>query len=83
MIKILYVNGGTMDRGGVSTFMMNVYEKMHSEKIQIDFLVHTLSKGVRDEDILNLGGKIFRVPARGKNPLAGTLKILPNKPIGE
>ena len=69
MIKILYVNGGTMDRGGVSTFMMNVYEKMHSEKIQIDFLVHTLSKGVRDEDILNLGGKIFRVPARGKNPL--------------
>ena len=27
MIKILYVNGGTMDRGGVSTFMMNVYEK--------------------------------------------------------
>lgn len=59
MIKILYVNGGTMDRGGVSTFMMNVYEKMNSEKIQIDFLVHTLSKGVRDEDILNLGGKFI------------------------
>lgn len=75
MIKILYVNGGTMDRGGVSTFMMNVYEKMHSEKIQIDFLVHTLSKGVRDEDILNLGGKIFRVPARGKNPLQNYRQI--------
>lgn len=75
MIKILYVNGGTMDRGGVSTFMMNVYEKMHSEKIQIDFLVHTLSKGVRDEDILNLGGKIFRVPARGKNPLKNYRQI--------
>nr|CAI34583.1 putative glycosyl transferase [Streptococcus pneumoniae] len=75
MIKILYVNGGTMDRGGVSTFMMNVYEKMHSEKIQIDFLVHTLSEGVRDEDILNLGGKIFRVPARGKNPLKNYRQI--------
>lgn len=75
MIKILYVNGGTMDRGGVSTFMMNVYEKMHSENIQIDFLVHTLSKGVRDEDILNLGGKIFRVPARGKNPLKNYRQI--------
>lgn len=75
MIKILYVNGGTMDRGGVSTFMMNVYEKMHSEKIQIDFLVHTLSKGVRDEDILNLGGKIFRVPARGRNPLKNYRQI--------
>lgn len=75
MIKILYVNGGSMDRGGVSTFMMNVYEKMHSEKIQIDFLVHTLSKGVRDEDILNLGGKIFRVPARGKNPLKNYRQI--------
>lgn len=75
MIKILYVNGGTMDRGGVSTFMMNVYEKMHSENIQIDFLVHTLSKGVRDEDILNLGGKIFRVPARGRNPLKNYRQI--------
>jgi putative glycosyltransferase len=75
MIKILYVNGGTMDRGGVSTFMMNVYEKMHSEKIQIDFLVHTLSTGVRDEDILNLGGKIYRVPARGKNPLQNYRQI--------
>lgn len=75
MIKILYVNGGTMDRGGVSTFMMNVYEKMHSEKIQIDFLVHTLSTGVRDEDILNLGGKIFRVPARGRNPLKNYRQI--------
>lgn len=75
MIKILYVNGGIMDRGGISTFMMNVYEKMHSEKIQIDFLVHTLSKGVRDEDILNLGGKIFRVPARGKNPLKNYRQI--------
>lgn len=75
MIKILYVNGGIMDRGGISTFMMNVYEKMNSEKIQIDFLVHTLSKGVRDEDILNLGGKIFRVPARGKNPLQNYRQI--------
>lgn len=75
MIKILYVNGGIMDRGGISTFMMNVYEKMNSEKIQIDFLVHTLSKGVRDEDILNLGGKIFRVPARGKNPLKNYRQI--------
>ena len=55
--------------------MMNVYEKMHSENIQIDFLVHTLSKGVRDEDILNLGGKIFRVPARGRNPLKNYRQI--------
>ena len=68
MIKILYVNGGSMDRGGISTFMMNIYERINSEKIQIDFLVHTLSTGVRDMDILSRGGKIFRVPARGKHP---------------
>lgn len=75
MIKILYVNGGTMDRGGVSTFMINIYDRIDHNKFQIDFLVHTDLEGIRDKEILDKGGKIFRVPAKSKHPLRNYMQI--------
>ena len=39
-IKILYVNGGIMNRGGIESYMMNYYRHIDREKFQIDFIVH-------------------------------------------
>ncbi len=60
-MKVLYVNGGLMDRGGISAMMMNYYRHIEPEKIQIDFLVHGFEEGVHDEEIISRGSKIYHV----------------------
>lgn len=40
-IRVLYVNGGLMDRGGVSSVMMSYYLRFDPEKIHVDFIVNT------------------------------------------
>lgn len=51
-----------MGRGGLETMLMNYYRCINREKIQFDFLVHRDFEADYDEEILQLGGKIYRVP---------------------
>lgn len=67
IIKVLYVNGGIMDRGGVSSVMMNYYSHIDPMTVKIDFLVHGLRTGVYDKEILEKGSKIYRVVPKSKN----------------
>lgn len=46
-----------MNVGGAETFLMNVYRNIDRKKVQFDFLVN--GKGFFDEEIKNLGGKIY------------------------
>lgn len=65
MIRVLHVVIG-MNRGGLETFIMNVYRNINRNVIQFDFLVHTNNECAYDAEIKELGGKIFSVPARNK-----------------
>lgn len=66
-IRILHVLGN-LNRGGAETMVMNLYRNMDRSKIQFDFVVHTEEKCAYEEEIIKLGGKIFRVPRySGKN----------------
>lgn len=57
-----------MNRGGAETMIMNLYRNINRSKVQFDFIVHTDKKCAYDDEILSLGGKIFRVPRyNGKN----------------
>ena len=58
-----------MSRGGIESYMMNYYRHIDKTRIQIDFIVHGFGKGVYDEEILSLGGKIFHVEVKSKNPM--------------
>ncbi len=49
-----------MNRGGAETLMMNLYRNIDREKVQFDFL--TCKKGVFDEEIAMLGGRVYRIP---------------------
>jgi glycosyltransferase involved in cell wall biosynthesis len=69
IVKVLYVNGGIMNRGGIESFMMNYYRNYDLNRIQIDFIVHGYEKGAYDDEIEVLGGKIYRVPIKSKHPL--------------
>ena len=51
-----------MDRGGIETFLMNIYSKIDRSKVQFDFLATREQKGVFDEKILSLGGKVYSIP---------------------
>lgn len=52
-----------LNRGGAETNMMNYYREMDRSRFQCDFLVHRPEEGAYEKEILELGGKIFRLPA--------------------
>ncbi|MEI4828906.1 glycosyltransferase family 1 protein [Bacillus sp. FJAT-53711] len=58
-LRILHVVVN-MNRGGAETLIMNLYRNLDRPKVQFDFL--TCKEGVFDEEIVELGGKIHRVP---------------------
>lgn len=59
-IRILHENV-IMDAGGIETQLMRIYRNIDRTKIQFDFLVHRREKGVYDDEIISLGGKIYYV----------------------
>lgn len=63
MIKVLHVVS-SMNRGGLETFIMNLYRNIDRSKVRFDFLVHTDKNAAFDEEIHSLGGKIFSIPSR-------------------
>nr|WP_295761721.1 glycosyltransferase family 1 protein [uncultured Intestinibacter sp.] len=69
-IRVLHVIG-KMNRAGAETMIMNIYRKIDRTKIQFDFMVHTEEKCDFDDEILSLGGRIYRVPRfKGSNILS-------------
>lgn len=66
MIRILH-SVSYMSRGGIETMLMNYYRKIDRTKVQFDFLCNSSLGGDYDEEILSMGGRIFRSP--GFSPL--------------
>ena len=67
--RILYVVGGKFRRGGTEAYIMNYYRHMDKSRFQIDFLVHCHEKGVYDDEIESLGGRIYYVPLKSQRPV--------------
>ena len=61
MIRILHVIGA-MDRGGAESMIMNFYREIDKSNFQFDFLVHETRECDFDQEIRQLGGKIYSVP---------------------
>lgn len=57
-----------LDTGGAETFLMKIYRALPKD-IKLDFVVST-NTGYYENEVTNLGGKIYRVPLRTKNPIA-------------
>lgn len=60
-IRILHVIG-IMNRGGAETMIMNLYRNIDRTKVQFDFVENTADSAVFDDEILSLGGRIYRCP---------------------
>lgn len=59
-IRILNVLGG-LNRGGAETMVMNIYRNIDRTKIQFDFVIHTDDKCDYNDEIRELGGRIYSV----------------------
>lgn len=66
MIRILH-SVSNMDRAGIETMLMNYYRHMDREQIQFDFLCNKAKPGAYEDEIIKLGGRIYRTP--GLNPV--------------
>ncbi len=65
-IRVLHVVT-KMDRAGLETMIMNYYRNMPRERVQFDFLAHRADPGAYEQEIVDLGGRVYRVPRA--NPL--------------
>jgi len=60
-MRVLHVLG-ELNHGGIESFLMNIYRHIDKTTIQFDFVIHTPKKCLYEEEIEQLGGRIFRVP---------------------
>ena len=58
-----------MTRGGLETMLMNYYRHIDRSKVQFDFIEHRDRMADYDAEILEMGGKIYRLPRL--NPFSG------------
>lgn len=61
MIRILQ-SVSNMDRAGIETMLMNFYRNIDREIIQFDFLSNKPKPGDYDEEITQMGGRLFVSP---------------------
>ncbi|WP_081403175.1 glycosyltransferase family 1 protein [Scytonema hofmannii] len=57
-IRILHVLG-SMNRGGIETWLMEILRHIDRDRYRMDFLVHTTQPGAYDEEIRAMGCRIF------------------------
>ncbi|MDG3045264.1 hypothetical protein OE903_20645 [Bacillus sp. B6(2022)] len=69
--RVLHVVGG-MNRGGAETMIMNIYRAIDRNVLQFDFITHREDVCDYDEEIRQLGGRIFMSQVL-EHPLHGRL----------
>ncbi len=66
MQRLLCILSG-MNAGGAETFLMKLYRNIDRTKYQFDFCVNVKEKCFYEDEILSLGGKIYRIPSKTEN----------------
>lgn len=65
----------SLDAGGAETFLMKVYRALPSEQYQIDFVV-SVPDGSYTREVLDRGGRIYKIPQRTKDFMGAFRGIL-------
>lgn len=73
-IRVLQIIGFVCG-GGVEAVIMNYYRNIDRNKIQFDFVIDGYEKTALDNEILSLGGKVYKVEPYTKNPLKNIYQI--------
>lgn len=69
MIRVLHILH-SMNRGGAEAMLMNYYRNINRELVQFDFLLTEQNHCQYEDEIVAMGGNVFRVPLLSfSNPL--------------
>ncbi len=68
-VRVLFVSGGSLDHGGIASWMLNFASRFDREYVAVDFLVHGMEPGAREQEAVSLGAKVYHVPYRRNNPV--------------
>lgn len=60
-VKVLHIVN-RMNKGGIQSFLMNYYRNMDRSAIQFDFVVQANKGSFYDNEITELGGKLYNLP---------------------
>lgn len=52
----------TMDRAGAETLIMNIYRSIDRTRVQFDFILHCNYKSDYEDEIVAMGGRVFKLP---------------------
>ena len=66
---------GSMNAGGAETFLMKVYRKLNRTMYQMDFAIGTPEEGFYDQEITELGGRIFHIAPKSEGLLKNFFEI--------
>ena len=66
MKRLLCILSG-MNAGGAETFLMKVYRRIDKEKYQLDFVLNEKGKNFYEDEIVSLGGKIYKIPCKSES----------------
>ena len=56
-----------MNAGGAETFLMKLYRQIDRSEYQLDFCINVKEKCFYEDEILSMGGRIFRIPSKSEN----------------
>lgn len=60
----------TMNMGGAETFLMKIYRVLDRSRYQMDFCINIAEKCDYEDEILLMGGRVFRIPSKSKDSKA-------------
>lgn len=66
MKRLLCLLSG-MNAGGAETFLMKIYRNMDRSRFQLDFCINVKEKCFYEDEIISMGGKIYRIPSKSEN----------------
>ena len=75
MVRILH-SVSNMDRAGIETMLMNYYRHIDRTKIQFDFLCNKTKPGAYDDEIKEMGGRIYHTPVLNPAKYPSYLKCM-------
>lgn len=57
----------SMNRGGAETFLMKIYRQLDKTQYQMDFCINVSSKCAYEDEIMTMGGKVYRIPSKSSS----------------
>ncbi len=66
MKRVLCLISG-MNAGGAETFLMKLYRELDKSRFQMDFCINVTEKCFYEDEIISMGGKIYRIPTKSED----------------